>query len=119
MIRGVWGGYNRSSPIPRHDLIVLPLPDASERIILPQWIIPECIPRQYASQVRMAREDDAVHVIHLTLHPLRAGPDAGDAGDLQARVPLLDDLLITDRVPFAAGLCRMLGIEKDLEPEAI
>src|SRR5687768_17830887 len=85
-----------SRPFPRHDLVVLALADAAERVVLAQRVAAEAVPREDAAEVGVADEDDAEHVVDLALHPLGAGPDAGDAVELEARVAVLEHLLVAD-----------------------
>src|SRR5207244_3287866 len=93
-----------------------PLPDAAEWVVLAQRIAAEAVPREDPPQVRVADEDDAVHVIDFAFHPLGAGPDAADAVELQAGVALLDRELVAD-VDSGRGVARR--VEEYLEPEAV
>src|SRR4051812_7853088 len=83
-----------SNPLARHDLVVLALANAAERVVLAQRVAAEAVPREDAAQVRVAGEDDAEHVVGFALHPLRARPHAADAVDHQAGVALLEHVLI-------------------------
>src|SRR5687767_14686499 len=52
----------------RHNLVLLAFADAPQRVILPKRIAAVSVPRQDPAQVRVADEDDAVHVVDLALH---------------------------------------------------
>src|SRR5688572_19847866 len=115
----MWGRFytpSRSSAFARHDLVLLALADAAQRVILTQRVTAEAVPCQDPAQVRVADEDDAVHVVNLALHPFRAGPDGAQAVDLQSGVALLDCLLVAH---VLARRRVALRVEKDLEPEAV
>src|SRR5688500_15607363 len=75
-----------SRPFAGDDLVPLALADAAERVVLAERVVAEAVPAQDAAEVGVAGEDDAVHVVDLALHPLGAGPDAGDGVDLEAGV---------------------------------
>src|ERR1700761_3239301 len=104
-----------SSALARDDLVVLALTDSAQGVILSERVRAEAVPREDASQIRMAGEDDAVHVVHFAFHPLRAGPDGGDAAQLQTRVALFQLIFVADA---RAGAGVVLGIEEDFQPQA-
>src|SRR5689334_10489294 len=102
-------------PLARDDLVILPLADAAEGVVLAQRVVAVPVPRQDPPEVRVADEDDAVHVVDLPLHPLGAGPDRRHAVHLQPRVAALDDFLVADLVPLAPQFSSVLGVEVDLQ----
>src|SRR4051812_14681602 len=83
-----------SRSLARDDLVVLALADPAQRVVLAQRVAAVAVPREDPSQVRVADEEDAEHVVDLALHPFRAGPDTADAVELQPRVALLDRDLV-------------------------
>ena len=59
-------------------VVVAHLDVAGQREILAQRMALEAVVGQQAAQVRMAGEQDAVHVVGLALEPVGAGKHAGD-----------------------------------------
>src|SRR5687767_13842380 len=53
----------RSRPFARHDLVLLALADAAQRVVLAQRVAAVAVPREDAAEVRVPDEDDAVHVV--------------------------------------------------------
>src|SRR5687768_18483982 len=100
----------------RHDLVVLAFADAAEGVVLAEGVAAEAVPGEDAAEVGVVEEGDAEHVVDLALRPLGARPDAGDAVELEAGVPLLRRLLVAD-VVARRGVAG--GVEEDLQPQAV
>src|SRR4051794_22657346 len=58
-----------SGAFARHDLVVLALADAAQRVVLPQRVAAVAVPREDAAEIGVADEDQTVHVVDLALHP--------------------------------------------------
>src|SRR5829696_8843904 len=97
-MRSIPDAPGRLRPFARHDLVVLAFADAAEGAGFAEGVAAEAIPGEDAAEVGVVEEDDAEHVVDLALHPLGAGPDAGDAVELQTGVPLFGRLLVADVV---------------------
>lgn len=62
----------RSSTLACDDLVILAL-DTPQRIVLAVRVTAKAIPCENSSQIRMAQEDDAKHVIRFAFHPFVPG----------------------------------------------
>src|SRR5688500_17092069 len=70
---------------PRDDGEVVPLPAAAERVVLAHGERRELLGHEDAAQVRVAGEDDPVHVEDLALHPVGTLPQRERGRDRQVR----------------------------------
>src|SRR5262249_5004828 len=70
----------------RQDREVVALAAAAHRIVLAQREGCELVRHQDAAQVGVAVEDDAIHVVDFTLHPVGAAPQRVDRGQFRVRV---------------------------------
>src|SRR5690349_5996343 len=92
--RGLERAAGISGAFASDDFVVFAFAYAAEGVVFAEGVGTVAVPGEYSSKIGVIGEDDAEHVVGFAFHPFSAGPNGGDAFDLQSGIAFFDDLFV-------------------------